>query len=396
MTAKIMRRLKKLLELKTFRRAYSKASKASPLDGNKILLISDVRKVLDGNLKCIGDYMDGRGYEIRVLCRDRQRDGLTAGDIEEIAYEMATAGYVFMEDVLSFMDAVEVREGQNFIQLWHAAGAFKKFGFSRLQNERGIRISSGYRKYTHVSSSAEEIRANYAEAFGIDIKKVQAKGIPRTDLFFDENAKAACLQELYTEYPILENRRLLLFAPTYRGARPAEAHYDFSRIDPQRVAEKLRAVNGAMGRGEKKYLFAVKWHPAMVSSGAAEEFAGQLAGKEDTIADLSQLRDADRLLPAADVLITDYSSVTFDYALLDRPIVYYPWDLEAYYNGRSFYYPFEEYVYGAVTDDLDSMLDAAIEGKMMPEQRQAFRKKFVGACDGRSTEKICRWIFGEL
>jgi len=51
---------------------------------------------------------------------------------------------------------------------------------------------------------------------------------------------------------------------------------------------------------------------------------------------------------------------------------------------------------GAVTDDLDSMLDAAIEGKMMPEQRQAFRKKFVGACDGRSTEKICRWIFGEL
>lgn len=388
-----MRRVKKLLELKSFKKAYTKASKNYPLDTNKILLISDVRRELDGNLKCVKDHMEESGYEIKVICKDRQRDGLNSSDIEQIAFEMATSGFVFMEDVLSFMNEVQVRDGQKYIQLWHAAGAFKKFGFSRLQNEKGIHISSGYRKYTHASASAEDIRVNYAEAFGIDIEKVQAKGIPRTDMFFDDQAKAECLQKLYEQYPILMDRKLILFAPTYRGTRPAEAHYDFTKIEPEIVAGRIRKANESMADSEKKYLFAVKWHPAMVSSGAAKEYAEKLVGKEDVMIDLSELRDANQLLLAADVLITDYSSVTFDYALLDKPIVYYPWDLEEYYNGRSFYYPFEEYVYGAVTDQLDEMLDAVFAGKMMPEKRQAFRKKFVEACDGRSTEKIVKWIF---
>ena len=126
-----MRRVKKLLELKSFKKAYTKASKNYPLDTEKILLISDVRRELDGNLKCVKDYMEDSDYEIKVVCKDRQRDGLTGSDIEQIAYEMATSGFVFMEDVLSFMNEVQVRPGQKYIQLWHAAGAFKKFGFSK-------------------------------------------------------------------------------------------------------------------------------------------------------------------------------------------------------------------------------------------------------------------------
>ena len=387
------RRFKKLIELKTFGKAFSKAAKSFPVDKNKVLFISDVRDNLDGNLMFVFDYLSDSEYKRNVICVDRQKRGLSGSDIDRIAQEMATSGYIFMEDVLSFMNVVTVREGQKYIQLWHAAGAYKKFGFSRLASKGAkVRISSGYKKYTNATVSAEFIREDYAEAFGIDMDKVQAMGVPRTDLFFDDASKAQRLEKLYTDVPQLKDKRIILFAPTYRGTRPAEASYDFSKIDPSIITKMIMGLNTGI-EGNDKWLFVVKWHPAMVSNGSSEAFANQIKGMEDAILDLSFIRDVNDLLLAADVLVTDYSSVIFEYFLLEKPIVFYTWDLEEYYHDRSFYYPFEDYAYGQVSDTLDDMLNAAVRSETVMEKRQLFGERFMSACDGRSTQKVCDWVF---
>ena len=109
---------------------------------------------------------------------------------------------------------------------------------------------------------------------------------------------------------------------------------------------------------------------------------------------LSEERDINDLLLVTDILITDYSSVIFDYVFVDKPIIYFTYDLESYVqNGRGLYFPFEEYVYGEVTKTSDELLEAIKKGSMEEEKRKVFKGKFVGACDGTSTKKTYEWVF---
>ena len=108
---------------------------------------------------------------------------------------------------------------------------------------------------------------------------------------------------------------------------------------------------------------------------------------------MSEERDINDLLLVTDILITDYSSLIFDYVFVNKPIIYYAYDLELYENDRGMYFPFNEYVYGEVAKNEEELLEAIKKENMEEEKRKVFIQKFVGACDGHSTEKTCRWIF---
>jgi len=98
------------------------------------------------------------------------------------------------------------------------------------------------------------------------------------------------------------------------------------------------------------------------------------------------------LLVVADVLVTDYSSVIFDWYLLNKPVIYFTYDLEDYEAGRGLYDDFDEYVYGRVTTNYLELLEAIKNKKLALERREAFRYKFMSACDGHSTEKAINLI----
>ncbi|TAS63140.1 CDP-glycerol glycerophosphotransferase family protein, partial [Lactiplantibacillus plantarum] len=80
----------------------------------------------------------------------------------------------------------------DLIQVWHAVGAFKTFGYSRLGMPGGPKVQSlNHRNYTKALVSSHNIADKYAEGFGIAPDKIQPLGIPRTDIFFDEPKKQA-------------------------------------------------------------------------------------------------------------------------------------------------------------------------------------------------------------
>ena len=102
----------------------------------------------------------------------------------------------------------------------------------------------------------------------------------------------------------------------------------------------------------------------------------------------------DDVLKECKLLITDYSSVIFDYVLMNKPIIYFTYDYKDYVeNGRGLYFPFEEYVYGTVTENSDELIKAIENPKMEEEKRLKFIEKFMRACDGNSTQKVVDWIF---
>lgn len=360
---------------------------------NKVIFISDTRNELGGNLKFMYDYISDDDYIKIVILKPDRRAKRNLKEKINLLINLSTAKYIFLEDMVQVTSYFKFRKNQELIQLWHGPGAFKKFGYSRLKKNGGDlkSIHSGYRKYTKAIVSGKGIRKNYAEAFDISIDKVYDTGFLRTDAFFDKEYVEAKTKDLYSQYPEFKDKKIILFAPTYRGTpykntASGGAHYDFTKLDFEKIYHELH----------EEYIFIIKWHPALYNNMVNEKIKlPNIEKHKDFYYDFSNFRDLNDLLLITDILITDYSSVIFDYVLLNKPIVYFTYDLNEYENGRGMYYPFQDYVFGNVAKNCSDMIKYIKEGNMMLNKRKTFIEKFMNACDGKSTEKTYNLIFNK-
>lgn len=354
------------------------------VEKNKVLFLSDVREKLGGNLEVVYNMLPDDKYNKKVALKEDRRKKRTLKESLNLALDLATAEFIVLEDLARATIPIKVRKGQELCQLWHAPGAFKKFGYSRNDIKN---IHPAYKKYTKAIVSAEPICGCYAEAFGITEDKVKATGIPRTDIFFDEKYIEKRKKEIYELYPTLKDKKVILFAPTYRGTPFSNgASYDMDKLEIDKIYEKLK----------DEYIFVFKWHPAIYNNiQRGITVMPDLEKYNGFYLDLSMCRDINDLLLVTDVLITDYSSVIFDYLLVNKPVVYFTYDLEDYESGRGLYYEFKEYVYGNVAKTSDELINAIKEENMMLDKRGAFNDKFMSACDGNATKKTVEWIFGK-
>lgn len=356
-----------------------------PLKEDRVLFLSDVREDISGNFKCVYDAL-GDGYEKVTSLKGDRRIRRSFGQWLTQCKYLATSKYVLLDDYTTSTALIRVRKGQELVQLWHSSGAFKKFAHSRGGEGGDIkRIHPGYKRYTKTTVSSDFVRPCFAEAFSIPVERVLATGIPRTDIFFDPDYKARKREEFFAAYPDIRGKKVILFAPTYRGTKVEDADYDFDRFDLAKAREDL---------GDE-YVILFKWHPALYNNiRFGKRKAYDLSRYPGFAYDVSENREINDLLFVTDVLITDYSSLIFDYALLDKPIVYFPYDLTDYENGRGMYFSFDNYIYGTVALNTDEIVDAVRAEYMDPARREEFIRKFVEANDGHATERAVKAIFG--
>ncbi len=120
----------------------------------------------------------------------------------------------------------------SIVQLWHAVGAFKTVGYSRV-GKPGAPNPYGlvHKNYTWATVSARDDVAVYAEAFGIPESHVVATGVPRVDPMFNPEHRDASLAAVAAAFPETVGRTVILFAPTFRGHGAKSASYDNARID---------------------------------------------------------------------------------------------------------------------------------------------------------------------
>ena len=158
------------------------------LDDNKVLFLSASRASLTGNFKFVYDEIKKRKkYEINMMLKSNLKIKYSIKQKIKLVRLISTSKYIFLDDFYPMIYALKLRKGTELIQLWHAMGAFKTVGYSRMNKEGGpSKHSLTHKNYTGTIVSSESIRKNYAEAFGISIDKVHSLGIPRTDIFFNE------------------------------------------------------------------------------------------------------------------------------------------------------------------------------------------------------------------
>lgn len=300
-----------------------------------ILFASGSRAELGGNEEFIYNRMKERGlldnYNIQFNFKENINLHYGARGSVKFTKQLAMSDIILIDDYLPFVYKFDYPEDVKFVQVWHACGAFKSLGFEREGKPGAPKTNTRVHKcYTHMPVSSEHSGRHHAEAFGLPESVFLPIGIPRTDIFFDENYRKNMVEKLRNEFHLLKQRdKVFLYAPTFRGNNATNASFPMERIDWKKWGEKLK---------EKNSLLLIKMHPFVKEKVAIpEEY-------KDYILDLSEYREVNDILFIADVMITDYSSVMYEYSLLRRPMYFYAFDQRMYENSRDFYEPYEETV----------------------------------------------------
>lgn len=350
--------------------------------GKNVLFTSDSRSELSGNFKFIYEEMLNQGldekYKINMLFKSHINERRNFYDKFKFPYLLGKADYIFVDDYHPLIYTVKYKEMQQLIQVWHAVGAFKTVGFSRIGKIGGPFFDSvSHRNYTKAIVSSEHDIPFYGEAFGIKESSILPTGIPRTDVLFDEQYKNQVTKNLKSKFGI-EGKKVILFAPTFRGNGHNTAHYPFFKIDLERLAEYCKANNA---------VFLFKMHPFVKNKlNIPSQF-------ENYLIDISSEREVNDILIITDLLISDYSSLIYEYSVFKKPMLFYAFDLEDYIATRDFYEPYQDFVPGKIVRTFGELINALENEDFEQEKVEPFLNKHFKYTDGNSSKRVIREIF---
>ena len=363
-------------------RKYVAKNKVKP---NQILFLSEREPEEGGNLMLVKKWFEENEPEVEIttFINTKTVDQLKKRELRDCAFKCATSAVIILEDFYPQLHSIQKRNETNIVQLWHACGAFKTFGLTRMGKRGGApQTSMNHRNYDLVPVSSDTVRDIYAEAFGISPSKVQALGVPRTDRLFDWEYEEEKRAELYEKYPAFKDNRVILFAPTFRGDGNKDAYYPAEAFD----------VNQFMEKQPEDTVLILKNHPFVKQKFAVDD------RWQSRVFDLSTEEHINDLMLISNLLITDYSSSVFEAAVLELPMLFYAFDEQEYIDSRDFYFDYEQFTPGPVVAEFEALCEQAsiiLEGTMSENEQadlKKFREIFLNTVDGCSTERICRKI----
>ena len=329
----------------------------------KLILFADSNTdALPADMQPLFDELKRRGFRCEVCCRDVSRAGVV-GTLKYMCGFMlkyARARGVVVCNYFLPVNACKKLRRTRVVQLWHSCGAFKKFGYSTPNDVSRHFKGSVSANFDVVTVSSPACIPAFEEAFRLKKGTARAVGVCRTDVFFDKEYEAACRKKLYANYPELREKKLLLYLPTFRG-------------DPSHAASTGHEAIERLSAELDGWFTAVRLHPR-VKNGRT---------------DLPELT-TNELLVCADMLITDYSSAVFEYALLERPMLLWCPDLAEYTAERDFYLDITRDMPCAVVTDESELKNAVLrESEGFDRERyRAFKEKYMSACDGNSVKRV--------
>lgn len=219
----------------------------------------------------------------------------------------------------------------------------------------------------------------FRSAFQFD-KKVIESGYPRNDILYDNVTKER-IDQLKQEFDLPLNKKVILYAPTWRDDQfYQKGKYKF---DLELDLKKLRKELGS------EYIVILRMHYLV-----AENF--DLTPYQGFAYDFSNYEDIRELYLIADLLITDYSSVFFDYGNLKRPIIFYVYDIETYRDKlRGFYFDFEKTAPGPLVKTTDEVINYIknMDSIEFKEQYISFYNTFCYLEDGNASSRVVNEVF---
>ena len=321
---------------------------------NRITFISLTQKELSSDFKCIHEKLcQENKYDIHYILMVFEKN--LWGDLKYFLnclvqlVQIKKSSLVILNDnnyVISHMKPKNVK----VMQVWHACGAVKKFG-------NQIKRQYPVQNYDYVLCNAKYWKEPYSKAFGVNPDQVIVTGMPRIDTLIHKNHT----EEFYTKYPELRDKKLCLYAPTFRGNIIDGfkiQSFDFTKV--------------------KDYIVLYKFHPLL---GNIQCEGGINMNSEDLYT----------LMQVSDCMISDYSSVVFDYSLLKKPMICFSPDLKEYENTIGLNINLEDFP-GPICTTEDELIDALKLEDYNYKKLEQFQHKYMTFTDGKNTSRVVQKI----
>lgn len=281
-------------------------------------------------------------------------------------YHIATAKIVIVDTYCIVVSVLKHKKETKIIQIWHAMGAIKKFGYQTIGKKSGADkkiadIMCMHKNYDFVLCSSNVTKEYYCEAFNISEEKIKYIGMPRIDYIL----KKKNTDKIYNEYPQLKNKENILYVPTFRKGKKIKINQLVENFDTS------------------KYNLIIKLHPL-------DHKEYKYIQKDGIIYD-DKFKSYD-LIDVADKVITDYSSLAIEVALLNKPVYFYVYDLDSYTKDPGLNFDFKKERIGRYMSKTPKGMLELLEKKYDYSVLEKFKNKFITVNTTECTKELSKYI----
>lgn len=337
---------------------------------NKIIFISRQSDDLNLDFKLLEEEIrkQDENIEIQIFCKKIKR-----GLLNKIKYcfymlsvmkNLANSKACIIDGYSIPVSMLKQRKELIVIQIWHAPGAIKKFGYQSLGKSEGrdvklSKIMNMHGNYTYVLAPSEATKQFYKEAFNVPEEKILIMGMPRIDYILKDDEQIR--NEIYTEYPELTGKKNILYVPTFR------------------IGKKMKVDELIKHLDTSNYNLIVKKHPE-----------DELDLLEGCIID-KKFKSID-WLNAVDSVITDYSAYAFKSIIRNIPTYFYLYDFENYEENRGLNIDLFKEMPSSTDKEARNILEKIQNEKYNFEEMTRFKNKYIEVDNKNNTKDLVNLI----
>ena len=362
-------------------------SLALPIDKNKVVFSSYYGRGYSDNPKAICEAMRKANSKAKLvwLCKNEKEAATLPEGVIPCPYDSAKRVWqlaparVWVDNCRKY-DRFK-KKGQYYLQTWHG------FPLKRIEKDALEALAPDFEKGAIKDSAMTDLLLSNSGFVTETLRRcfwydgeIAEYGSPRNDVFLTPDPATDI--KVRDAYNLPHDRKLVLYAPTFRADHSVEAY----RIDAEMLAASLERRFG----GEWSVL--IRLHPNV-----AKDSEGLFPYDNNRIINATMYPDMQELLCASDMLITDYSSSMFDFALGGKPCVRFALDLDAYMGDRNFYFDYDEIPFPyATSNEAMKKLIEDFDIETYNTARDEFYKRLNIHEDGRASQRCAQWIEDKL
>ena len=314
-------------------------------------------------------------YKVKVIAKKIEaKDGIIKQllpnciNIFQQMVALATSKVIIVDTYCITACILPHKKETKIIQIWHALGAIKKFGYQTIgvksgSDEKTAKIMCMHKNYDYVLAPSKVTAKLYEQAFNVTEDKIKYIGMPRIDYILENDEVQK--QKIYEMYPILKQKQNIVYVPTYRKGEKTELDELVEKIDTS------------------KYNLIIKLHPLDLKEYNYKEKEGVIYEQKCKTYDL---------LKIADKIITDYSSLSIESSLLEKPIYFYTYDLEKYEKDNGINFDFENEPMGKYKANTVTELVELMEQDYDYNILRDFKEKYISVNTNNCTKQIVEFI----
>lgn len=344
--------------------------KLLPTKKNSVVMISRQSNVLTLDFRLLKEELEKKRPGINIYIMTRRLDNIKKKFfshglfILKQMYYLATCEVCVVDSYCIPVSILKHKKRLQVIQIWHSLGAIKEFGYQTLGKVSGrdlmvSKMMNMHKNYDAIISGSEAMTKHFSKAFGYEEKYFLNYGLPRIDYLLNEKKRLKA--EIYKKYPEFKDKPVVMYAPTFRTDKS------------NGLGKLLDCFNF------DKYNLILKSHPNQ-----------KINVSLDKVYKCPEFTSLD-LIACCDYVITDYSAIAIEAAVLNVKLFYYVYDYDKYSEDNGLNINLYEDMPGCVFEKADDLVKA-LDKNYNIKTLKNYQNKYLPKKLGKSTELIAEWI----